>query len=188
MIWVAVIVGALTAPTAWGLDHALSLRARRALGALIAAASGFISAGIVGPPIALALPACLAAAALAATTNQALSVPVEFFTERKTMTNPYPSRAEAAREVVLVPPETQLAAKRGFLRTTVQAYAATIPAGGVSAGALLTLVQSPDPAVLICTAVAALVSPLLAGAASYLSIMGSGIPQAYTGTILAEQG
>lgn len=79
----------------------------------------------------------------------------------------------------LVPADTVLAAKRGFLRTTAQAYATSIPTGGVSAGAVLALVQDPNPAVIVATAVAALVSPLLAGLASYLSIVSTGIPVEY---------
>lgn len=80
----------------------------------------------------------------------------------------------------LVPAATQIAAKRGFIRTTAQAYAATIPAGGVSAAVLASVVANPDPVALIITAAAALLSPPLAGLASYLSILSKGIPEDYT--------
>lgn len=99
-----------------------------------------------------------------------------------TTENPYPSRAEL-RDVTIVPPDVHLAAKRGFVRTTVQAFAASIPTAGVSAGAMISLVTDPDPVVLGCTAAAALLTPLLAGLASYLSILGSGIPADYQATI-----
>lgn len=77
----------------------------------------------------------------------------------------------------VIPADVVLAAKRGFVRTTAQTYAATIPTGGVSA-ALLTQAAA-DPAAFALAAAAALVSPLLAGLASYLSIIGSGVPTEY---------
>lgn len=79
----------------------------------------------------------------------------------------------------LVPATTTRAAKRAFIRTTAQAYAATIPAGGVSAGVLASVVTNPDPVVLVTTALAALLSPPLAGLASALSILAKGIPDEY---------
>lgn len=82
-------------------------------------------------------------------------------------------------DTTLVPTSTHVAAKRGFLRTTSQAYAASIGTGAVSAAALVSLTQDPDPVVLICTAVAALISPILAGVASYLDILARGIPEDY---------
>lgn len=77
----------------------------------------------------------------------------------------------------VIPAAVVLAAKRGFVRTTAQAYAATIPAGGVSATLLAQ--AAADPAAFALAATAALVSPLLAGLASYLSIIGSGVPTEY---------
>ncbi len=85
----------------------------------------------------------------------------------------------------VVPASVQLAAKRGFVRTTAQAYASTIPAGGVSAAALISLVHSPDPVVLACMAIAAVVSPPLAGFASWLSILSKGLPADYTAVVSA---
>lgn len=79
----------------------------------------------------------------------------------------------------IVPEAARLAAKRGFVRTTAQAYAGAIPAGGVSAGALASVIDNPDP-LLIGTVVAAWVlSPLLAGLASYLTLISKGIPDEY---------
>lgn len=79
----------------------------------------------------------------------------------------------------LIPGAIKLAAKRGFLRTTAQAYAATIPAGGVSAAVIAAVVNNPDPVTIWTTIGAALLSPPLAGLASYLSILSSGIPTDY---------
>ena len=79
----------------------------------------------------------------------------------------------------LIPGNTHLAAKRGFLRTTAQSYAASIGTGVVSAGTLIATAQNPDPVVLICTGVAAVLTPLLAGTASYLNILSRGIPEDY---------
>jgi hypothetical protein len=79
----------------------------------------------------------------------------------------------------LIPSKTKTAAKRGFIRTTAQAYAATIPAGGVSAAVLASAIDDPQPVQLAATAAAWLLAPLCAGAASYLSILSSGIPSDY---------
>lgn len=78
-----------------------------------------------------------------------------------------------------IPAGIKLAAKRGFIRTTAQAYAATLTTG-ISASVVLGLVTGTVE--VIPTAVmlgVAVVSPLLAGAASYLSITANGIPQDY---------
>lgn len=78
-----------------------------------------------------------------------------------------------------IPDEVRVAAKRGFVRTTAQSYATAL-AGGISATALLAIVAGEVPltATLITWGVAA-VSPLIAGAASYLSIISKGIPEDY---------
>lgn len=85
----------------------------------------------------------------------------------------------------VIPPAVTLAAKRGFIRTTAQAYAATIPTGGISAAAVLTLIQNPDPWAIAATAAAALITPPLAGLASFLSIIGKGVPADYLEGALA---
>ena len=79
----------------------------------------------------------------------------------------------------VIPPAVKIAAKRGFIRTTYQAYAATIPAGGVSAAALIAFAQEPNWIVAGITVGAALLSPPLAGLASYLNITAKGIPEDY---------
>ena len=80
----------------------------------------------------------------------------------------------------LVPASVRRAARRAFIRTTSQAYAATIPTGGVSAAAILSLVRDPDPLVIAATVTAAVLSPPLAGAAAYLGMIAKGIPDDYT--------
>jgi len=79
----------------------------------------------------------------------------------------------------LIPEAVKIAAKRGFIRTTFQAYAATIPSGGISAAVLASVLDSPDPKAVLVTVAAALLSPPLAGLASYLSITSKGIPEDY---------
>lgn len=79
----------------------------------------------------------------------------------------------------VVPPNVIVAAKRGFVRTTAQAYATAL-AGGVSSAALLSWVQEgANVPALVITGVVAVVSPLLAGLGSYLSILAKGIPEDY---------
>ena len=75
----------------------------------------------------------------------------------------------------LVPADAQLAAKRGFIRTTTQALAATIPLSGITGAAL----SGADPSVIGWSVGAALLSSVLAGAASALSILSKGIPGDY---------
>src|SRR5690606_40109260 len=70
------------------------------------------------------------------------------------------------------------AARRGFIRTTSQAYAAALPVGGINVGSLMALTDL-EPIWVILTIVAWLASPLIAGAASFLSIVSQGIPEEY---------
>lgn len=86
-----------------------------------------------------------------------------------------------------IPPNILLAAKRAFIRTTSQAYATAI-AGGISTTAILSLMAGEASWVeYIITWVVALLSPLLAGLASYLNMISDGIPEAYTGKVVTEQ-
>lgn len=81
----------------------------------------------------------------------------------------------------LVPDQTQLAAKRGFIRTTAQSYGATLTTG-ISASVVTGVVTGEVQVVpTIITLAVALVAPVIAGAASYFSILGDGIPEDYTG-------
>lgn len=81
----------------------------------------------------------------------------------------------------LVPDKTLVAAKRGFIRTTSQAYSSTL-ATGISASVVLAVVTGEVKILptAVTLAVAA-VSPVLAGLRSYFSILGDGIPEDYTG-------
>lgn len=78
----------------------------------------------------------------------------------------------------VVPARTKLAAKRAFIRTTAQAYAGAIPTG-ISAAALASSLENPQPVQLAAVAIAWVAGPPLAGAASYLSILSRGIPDEY---------
>ena len=81
----------------------------------------------------------------------------------------------------LVPADAQLAAKRGFIRTTAQAYSTAL-AGGITVAIVsdaLAKAAAGDWAPLIISGIVALFSPLLAGGASYLSILSNGIPADY---------
>ena len=79
----------------------------------------------------------------------------------------------------IIPESLKLAAKRGFVRTTSQAYAATLTTG-ISASVVLGVVAGTvELAPTVVTLSIALLSPLLAGAASYLSIVSRGIPEEY---------
>lgn len=75
----------------------------------------------------------------------------------------------------LVPKTTQVAAKRGFIRTTTQALSVTIPTAGITGAAL----SSSDPSTIGWAVLAGLISSLGAGAASYFSIISKGIPEEY---------
>ncbi|MCU1441148.1 MAG: hypothetical protein JWP85_2145 [Rhodoglobus sp.] len=79
-----------------------------------------------------------------------------------------------------IPPSVLKAAKRGFIRTTAQSYSTAL-AGGISAAVIITTIQGgqPDWVALAVTAGVAVVSPLLAGSASFLSILAKGVPADY---------
>lgn len=86
-----------------------------------------------------------------------------------------------------IPVATWLAARRGFIRTTSQAYAAALPMGGVNVGALAALTDL-EPLWIVLTIAAWAVSPLIAGAASFLSILGAGIPEEYVAAAVDPEG
>lgn len=86
----------------------------------------------------------------------------------------------------IVPAAVKLAAKRGFVRTTTQALAATLTTG-VSAAAVLRVVTGETEIVpTVITLAVALVSPFIAGLASYLTITSQGIPGEYKDATLTE--
>jgi len=88
----------------------------------------------------------------------------------------------------VIPAEVALAAKRGFIRTTYQAYAATLSSATVTAGTILSVIDNPEPKVLIATALAAVLTPPLAGLVSYFSITSRGIPGDYRAAVDQEVG
>ncbi|MFF2388945.1 hypothetical protein [Agromyces sp. NPDC058104] len=86
----------------------------------------------------------------------------------------------------IVPEGVKLAAKRGFVRTTAQAYAATLATGIPTAAAVVQLVNDPAGWLLAGVTVGlAIVTPVLAGGAAYLSILSKGIPEAYADASIA---
>lgn len=82
----------------------------------------------------------------------------------------------------IVPAAVQLAAKRGFIRTATQSLASVIP---ITAIAIPT---TGDALLGVGLGVAgALITALLAGAASALSIISNGIPKDYADVTLVRQ-
>ena len=74
----------------------------------------------------------------------------------------------------IVPAATRVAAKRGFVRTAAQSLSAAIPPSAIA----VTL--SGDWALGLGLGLAGgVVTALLAGAASYLSIISKGVPEEY---------
>lgn len=79
----------------------------------------------------------------------------------------------------IVPANVKLAAKRAFVRTTAQGYAATL-SGGIAASGILAVVNGEvDLLTVGVIAGVALVSPLVAGLASWFDITSQGVPEEY---------
>lgn len=79
----------------------------------------------------------------------------------------------------LIPDNALLAAKRGFIRTTAQAYGTAL-AGGITATVVLGVVTGEIAFIpTLVTGGVTLVSPLIAGAASFFSLLAGGIPGDY---------
>lgn len=88
----------------------------------------------------------------------------------------------------VIPAALNLAAKRAFIRTTYQAYAATLTTGIPSAAAIVALIQDPTGWLLAGVTLAlAVVSPPLAGLASFASIISKGLPADYGDVTLVGQ-
>lgn len=79
----------------------------------------------------------------------------------------------------LIPKATEVAAKRGFIRTTAQAYAATLSGAAVTSATIVAVVTDPDPLLIAAPIIAGVITPIIAGAASYFSILSKGIPGDY---------
>ncbi|MCK8477242.1 hypothetical protein [Microbacterium aurugineum] len=74
----------------------------------------------------------------------------------------------------VIPASTKLAAKRGFIRTAAQSLSALIPT------TVISVVLTADWLLSIgLGAAGAVVTSVLAGTASYLSILSNGIPEDY---------
>lgn len=74
----------------------------------------------------------------------------------------------------IVPDTTKVAAKRGFIRTFAQSLAAVIPTTGIA----ISLTSEWLHGVGLGLG-GAVISAFLAGSASYLSIISSGVPEDY---------
>lgn len=79
------------------------------------------------------------------------------------------------RKRKLVPVNTREAAEQAFIRTAAQALAGALPVATIS-GAVLA---EASLVMIGWSVLAALLSAGLAGAASYFSIIGGGLPEAY---------
>ena len=81
----------------------------------------------------------------------------------------------------IVPAATKLAAKRGFIRTATQSLSAAIPTSAIA------IALSGDWWLGVGLGVAsAIATALMAGAASYLSIISKGVPEEYVAAGTAE--
>lgn len=76
----------------------------------------------------------------------------------------------------LIPASVGRAAKRAFIRTTAQGYAASIPTA-ITSGSVSGAFNDTSQTVVVV--IAAVVSPFLAGAAAFFSMIGSGVPAEY---------
>lgn len=87
---------------------------------------------------------------------------------------------------MIIPANVHVAAKRAFLRTTAQAFAASVPTGGIAIASIVGLITEPDWIVIIATILAAILTPFLAGLSAYLNILSKGIPEAYIGEVVTD--
>lgn len=82
----------------------------------------------------------------------------------------------------IVPAAVKLAAKRGFIRTATQSLASVIPIAAIA------IPTTGDALLGLGLGVAgAVVTAILAGSASALSIISNGIPREYTDVTLVKQ-
>lgn len=94
-------------------------------------------------------------------------------------TDPHRQGGEPLSPEPVVPPHVKVAAKRGFIRTTAQAYATSLTGLGITAALLYDVVSEFDPLRIGVSVAAFALSPLAAGLASYLDILRKGIPEDY---------
>lgn len=85
----------------------------------------------------------------------------------------------------IVPAAVKLAARRAFVRTTYQAYAATLSAA-LLASVISLIVDQSNWVTVIVSVVTAIASPPLAGLASYLNMTSKGIPGDYAEAVYQE--
>ena len=86
----------------------------------------------------------------------------------------------------IVPAATKLAAKRAFIRTTLQGLEGLL-IGNISATTVIALIRGEiDWLVLAVTAAVTLIAPLIAGVRAWVSITRKGIPADYEAATLAK--
>lgn len=82
----------------------------------------------------------------------------------------------------VIPAPTKLAAKRGFIRTFTQTLSSVIPITAI------TIPTTGDALLGVALGVGgAIVSSLLSGVASYLSILSNGIPEDYEAAAINQR-
>lgn len=86
----------------------------------------------------------------------------------------------------LIPAGVRIAARRAFIRTTAQAYAASLTVGLLTSVVSL-LVDYGQWLTVIVAVLLAIVSPLLAGLVAYFQWIAKGIPEDYTTAVEEEQ-
>ncbi len=86
----------------------------------------------------------------------------------------------------IIPAAVALAARRAFIRTTLQGYEAVLGVG-ITANGLLALIRGEaDLAAVAVTVVIAVIGPPIAGLRSWASILRRGIPDDYRRAALVE--
>lgn len=86
----------------------------------------------------------------------------------------------------VIPPEARLAARRAFVRTTAQAYSATLTVGLLTS--VVSLILNPSEWITVLVAVIlAMLAPMLAGLVAYFQWLAKGIPDAYAALADAEE-
>ena len=88
----------------------------------------------------------------------------------------------------IIPAKTRLAAKRAFVRTSVQTASGAIPAGGVSVVAIAKTLEDPNPVLIAAAAIAWCSAPFLGGLGAFLQVVGNGIPDEYAAVVRAADG
>ena len=85
----------------------------------------------------------------------------------------------------IVPEETKLAAKRGFVRTLAQGYESALAGVVVSGAAIVGFFDNPDWKMAAVIGATWLLTPFIGATRSYMGFIGNGIPEDYANAIKA---